>query len=266
MTSEGLKGLVILLKSDKSLLQTRKIRIYQRENLIDLMSFLVPMQYEFINVEDSGFDMTAFTVVMNYLDQSGTVHSEILQRYSHTDPGTGEIEYEDYEDKAGNHTHMIYRLPIDSRLTDVCGDYIINLRLQYVDYAAQTLDASTEPEPRLYQMSTGNTTITVLPIADYYSVVDSDTFSSLLQKIAALENRSEILEQRADAQEDDLEETKANMVDDITLDEDKMYLTNSKGQVGTEIEMNDLGDSIVEHTREGMIKVVTDEDEGNNGV
>ena len=265
MTKDDLLGLVVLMKSDKSLLQTRKIRIYQRESLVDKLTFLIPINYEFINVEDSGFNMENFTVVMNYLDQSGTVHSEILQRYSHTDPGTGEIEYDDYEDKYGNHTHMIYRLPVDSRLTDFCGEYTVNLRLQYVDYVAQTLDSSTEPEPKLYQMSTGNTTIKVLPIADYYSVVSTDTFGSLLQEISALKNRSEILEARADNQEDELEDTKANMVNDITLSEDKLYLQNSKNeQVGTEIEMNDLGDAVAEYTTEGLVKVITDDDESES--
>lgn len=265
MTKEDLLGLVILMKADKSLLQTRKIRIYQRENLVDALSFLIPISYEFINADDSGFDLQNFTVMMNYLDQSGTVHTETLQRYSHTDPSTGIVEYEDYIDKAGNHTHMIYRLPVDSRLTDVCGEYTVNLRLQYVDYAAQTLDSFTEPEPKLYQMSTGNTTIKVLPIADYYSVVSTDTFGSLLQEIAALKNRSEILEARADSQEDELEDTKANMVNDITLSEDKLYLQNSKNeQVGTEIEVNDLGDAVAEYTTKGLVKVITDDDESGS--
>lgn len=272
MTKESMKGYVYLFKQDKSLLATKKIRIYQHENCVDKISFLIPYTYEWINPNDSGFDMSNFTVTLNYLDSAGTVHSEILERYSHTDPSTGEIEYEDYLDQFGNPTHLIYRLTVDSKLTDLVGDYTLNLRLQYVDYEGQIDNPVEEPEAVLYQMSSGYSTITVLGIADYYSIIPADTLSTFIQQIDALKARADILENRADAQEDgledtraDLAETKENMVNDITLDEDKVYLQNSKNeQVGTEIELNDLGDNLAEATTAGLVKVITDDDDSNN--
>lgn len=268
MTNKQMKGLVVLMKNNKSLLQVKRIRIYQRENLVDKVSFLIPLEYEWINATDSGFDMTNFTVILNYLDGAGTVHTEILERYGHYDPVSERYIYEDYQkDENTDPTHMIYRLPVTTKITNLIGDVTMNLKLQYADYTAQTEDPATEPVPLLYQMATGDTTISVLPVVDYYSIISSDTLSEIVQQIDILKARANSLEDRADAQEDDLSETKENMVNDVVLNEDRLILKNSKDeQVGNEIHMNDLGDSLAEYTQEGLVKVITDEEEDPNVV
>ena len=268
MTNKQMKGLVVLMKNNKSLLQVKRIRIYQRENLVDKVSFLIPLEYEWINATDSGFDMTNFTVILNYLDGAGTVHTEILERYGHYDPVSERYIYEDYQkDENTDPTHMIYRLPVTTKITNLIGDVTMNLKLQYADYTAQTEDPATEPVPLLYQMATGDTTISILPVVDYYSIISSDTLSEIVQQIDILKARANTLEDRADAQEDDLSETKENMVNDVVLNEDRLILKNSKDeQVGNEIHMNDLGDSLAEYTQEGLVKVITDEEEDPNVV
>ncbi len=263
MTNKELKGLVILMNNQKQLIQTKRIRIYQREKLVDKLTFLIPMDYEWINVQDSGFNMESFTVMMNYLDSSGTVRLELLERYGHYDAEGHFIGYEDYQkDENSEPSHMIYRIPIDSKLTDLAGDYSISLKLQYVDYSAQTENPDTMPEPQLYQMTTDSAILTVMPVVDYYQILPSDSITMLMEQINALKDRAQELEDRADVQEDGLEETNAKMVDDIVLGDDKLYLKNSLDeQVGVEINLNDLGDSLAEYTSEGLIKVITSDDE-----
>ena len=251
MTKNELYGMVILLKSDKSLIQTKKISIFQRENLVDRLNFLIPFQYE-------GMDIEPFNVTLQYLDVSGTVHAEKLVRLS-----DGQGGYEDYEDADGNKTHMIYRLDVDSKLTLLAGDITIKLTMDYIDYAGQTTSDSDdeeapEPTPVHHVFNSDSTIITVKPIADYYSIVPDESLSLINQKIAELDARQKEIEATAEI----YDKTKADNIQLYISKENQCIRLLSNGKpIGDEIDLQTLGTEISDWNEEGLVRVITDEDE-----
>lgn len=89
---------IIFMNTDKSLIQTKKMTIYQRENLVDKIKFLIPQKYEDLNLEE-------LKVVLKYVDQGNIAHAEYLQK-----------EDALYENM------LSYILPINTSLTRFCGD------------------------------------------------------------------------------------------------------------------------------------------------
>lgn len=251
MTKNELYGMVILLKSDKSLIQTKKISIFQRENLVDRLNFLIPFQYE-------GMDIEPFNATLQYLDVSGTVHAEKLVRLS-----DGQGGYEDYEDADGNKTHMIYRLDVDSKLTLLAGDITIKLTMDYIDYAGQTTSDSDdeeapEPTPVHHVFNSDSTIITVKPIADYYSIVPDESLSLINQKIAELDARQKEIEATAEI----YDQEKADSIELHVDPYNQCIRLMSHGKpIGEEIDLNTLGDEISDWQEAGLVKVITDEDE-----
>ena len=251
MQKADLNGMVILLKSDKSLIQTKKISIFQRERLVDRLNFLVPFQYE-------GMDMEPFNVTLQYLDVAGTVHAEKLVRLS-----DGQGGYEDYEDADGNKTHMIYRLDVTSKLTLLAGDITIKLTMDYVDYEGQTTSNSDdeeapEPTPVHHVFNSDDTIITIKPVADYYSVVPDESLSYINNKIAELDAKQKELEATAEIYDKE-------KADNIILHVDKygqsIYLTSNGHKIGDEIDLNTLGDSLADWTEAGLVKVITEDED-----
>lgn len=244
MTKQELTGLVILMDNQKELIQTKRIRVYQRESLVDHLHFLVPLVYE-------SNDLTQFTVTMQYLDQSGTVHSDALTRLP-----DGQGGYDDYCDADGNPTHMVMCLPIDSKLTMFAGDITIKLTMDYIDYPAQTSSASDdepapEPTPVHYVLNTGSTILPVLPVSDYYSIIPDESLSVINEKIVELDQKQKELEATAEIYD-------AAKADNIKLDADEgtLYLTSHDQQVGDKIDLEDLGNATADDTADGLVTVV----------
>ena len=258
MTKDNLHGYVILFKSTKELVATKRIRIYQREKLADRFEILIPYDLEEFNRQSDEYpDMSQFTCILQYIGVDGTIHAETLQRKK----VDGEIV--DYEDKDGNVTHMIYELPIDTSLTQLSGDLKLKLNLQCIDYEGSTSsesddESAPEPEPKQYVINSDDIIVTVLPVADYYSVVPDQSLSYINQKIAELESKQKELEATAEVYDRD-------KADNIELHIDKyskcLMLTSHGKQVGDVIDLNDLGDAITDWQESGLIKVITDEDE-----
>ena len=258
MTKKDLRGLVVLMKGDKSLVQTKKIRIYQREKLVDMMHFLIPLHYEQWDGSDEEHpDMSVFTVILQYLGADQTIHAETLVRKS-----DGQGGYDDYVDADENPTHMIYELPIDTSLTTQAGDITMKLNLQYIRYEGGTVSdndesEAEEPTPVQYVLNTEDTKITILPVADYYSLVPDESLSVINQKIAELDARQREIEATAEV----YDQSKA---DNIELFIDKynqcIRLTSHGKPIGDEIDLNTLGDAISDWQEAGLIKVITDED------
>ena len=95
----------ILMKNDKSLSKTKVQTIYQGENLVDQLSFLIPLQY-------GDFMLSDFEAKLIYIDPCNYIHSEILN-----------LSDNDYKGM------LQYRLPLDSKLTKYAGD--IKFRLVF---------------------------------------------------------------------------------------------------------------------------------------
>lgn len=251
MTKEELTGLVILLTQEKSLIQTRRIRIYQRESLVDKLKILVPLVYQDISLEP-------YKVTLQYIDVEGTIRSEALIRKTDNEGG-----YDDYEDKAGNKTHMVYILDVNSKLTRYTGELTLKLTLDYVDYESQTAsdsddESAPDPEPIHHVLNTGETKVTVLPVADYYSIVPDESLSLINQKIAELDAKQKEIEATAEIYD---REKADNIELHISKTNQCIRLTSHGIPIGDDIDLNTLGVELSSWTESGLVKVITDEDE-----
>lgn len=208
----------ILMNSDKSLVCTIKTTLYQRDKLVDKLQILIPRTYEDINLSD-------FMAVLKYVDQGNEVHSEILIQ-----------DEELYKD-----SYLRYTLPIDTNLTRFAGDIKLCLTLNKVDME----------EMKEYSLNTGETTITIAPLSDYYSFISDKSLSVIDQKVNELNVKLEAIDKMATT----YDETKA---DNIKLDKDtsEIYLTAHDKQIGDKITINDLGNVIAEETKDGLIPII----------
>lgn len=208
----------ILMNSDKSLVCTIKTILYQRDKLVDKLQILIPQTYEDINLSD-------FTAVLKYVDQGNEVHSEILIQ----------------DEELYKESYLRYTLPIDTNLTRFAGDIKLCLTLNKVDME----------EMKEYSLNTGETTITIASLSDYYSFISDKSLSVIDQKVNELNVKLEAIDKMATT----YDETKA---DNIKLDKDtsEIYLTAHDKQIGDKITINDLGNVIAEETKDGLIPII----------
>lgn len=208
----------ILMNSDKSLVCTIKTTLYQRDKLVDKLQILIPQTYEDINLSD-------FTAVLKYVDQGNEVHSEILIQ----------------DEELYKESYLRYTLPIDTNLTRFAGDIKLCLTLNKVDME----------EMKEYSLNTGETTITIASLSDYYSFISDKSLSVIDQKVNELNVKLEAIDKMATT----YDETKA---DNIKLDKgtSEIYLTAHDKQIGNKITINDLGNVIAEETKDGLIPII----------
>ena len=122
----------VLMDSNKSLITPKKITVYQGENLVDKINFIIPKMY-------NNVDITNFTVSMRYVLPGNVMRVENLTKSSET-----------YND-----THDCYGLPLDNKLTTHAGNIVLSLLISKKD----------EETDQQYQLHTGFLTITVEPEA-----------------------------------------------------------------------------------------------------
>ena len=149
----------IVMQNDKSLRITQKTTLYQREKLVDKIQFLIPPEYEEL-------DLSEFSAVLKYKDQGSVAHMEILTK----DPEL----YNGYTK---------YILPVDTNLTQFAGD--INIRI--------TLSKTDLENKKQYVLHTGETVITILPLSDYYAFVTDESLEPIDQRIGELDAKIEAL-------------------------------------------------------------------------
>ena len=208
----------ILMNSDKSLVCTSRTTLYQRDKLVDKLQILIPQTYEDINLSD-------FTAVLKYVDQGNEVHSEILIQ----------------DEELYKESYLRYTLPIDTNLTRFAGDIKICLTFNKVDME----------EMKEYSLNTGETTITIASLSDYYNFVSDKSLSVIDQKVNELNVKLEAVDKMSTA----YDETKA---DNIKLHKEtsEIYLTAHNKQIGDKIAINDLGNAIAEETKDGLIPII----------
>ena len=185
---------IVVMQKDKSLLATVTTTLYQHENLVDKVFFLFPQNY-------NGLELSECTAVIKYLDQGNVPHTEALQK--------SEELYKD---------HLQYFLPIDSSLTKFAGDVKVRITFSKTDVA----------ENKQYVLNTGEITISIAPLSDYYSIVPDESLEIVDQligkldaKIAATEAIAEIYDKKK--------------ADNITYDENKLQLTSNGEKIGNAI-------------------------------
>lgn len=180
-----------LMMGDKSLVATIKTTLYQREKLVDKIQFLIPQTY-------GDMDLSDWTVTLKYLDQVNTAHSEILTK----DP-------ELYKE------HLKYVLPVDTKLTQYAGDIKVRLTLSKVDMEVRTQ----------YVLHSGEATVTIAPLSDYYKFVSDESLEFVDQLVGNLEAKLEAAEKLAEMYDKE-------KADNLVYEDNELQLTSNGEKIG----------------------------------
>lgn len=127
----------IIMDENKCLSKKNITTLYQGEQLVDKIRFLIPMKY-------GDLDLSKFTVTLKYIDQGNVVHLERLK-----------LSEETY-----NNCMLCYYMPVDTNLTRFAGD--ISMLLTF-DYGGQ------------HTMYSSETTITIRPQKHCFRYVVNDS-------------------------------------------------------------------------------------------
>ena len=142
----------ILMNTDKSLIATNRINIYQRENAVDKIQFLLPQTYEDLNLSE-------FEVVVKYVDQGNVAHSEIL-----------ELQEELYKEK------LQYILPVTTKITQFAGDVKLSV-----------LNVNLDNDEKEEVLHTGETIINVKSVDDIFAFTPKESLETIDKKILELQ-------------------------------------------------------------------------------
>ena len=132
----------VLMDSNKSLITPKKITVYQGENSMDTLRFVIPKSY-------NGKNITDYDVRMDYKLPGNIGRKELLKRKD-----------EDYNDD-----YMCYSLPLNTQITKYAGDVKLSLYIYKVSLF----------ENRKYQLHTGSLYITIKPTDIVYEDIETDT-------------------------------------------------------------------------------------------
>lgn len=191
----------IKMENDKSLIITCKTNIYQKENLVDKIQILCPQFYE-------GIDLSKFTAVIKYVDPVNVPHTEVLNK-----------DDELYKNR------LRYTFPIDSEITKLSGNITLRITFTYVDLS----------EKKQYVLHTGETTLTVLPLTDYYSFIPEESLEVIDQMIGSLDAKIESVKKLAETYD-------LKKADNITYEKNKLQLTSNGDKIGNAISIIGGGD------------------------
>lgn len=148
----------IMMYPDKSLVATNRTTIFQREKLADKIQFLFSQSYGDINTRDC-------MAVLKYVDQGNVAHAEILN-----------MDKELYKDR------IRCVLPIDTDLTRFAGD--IYLRITFIK-----LNTSKGVQEEV--LHSGETSITIAPLSDYYAFVGDESLELIDKTLAEAQAKIE---------------------------------------------------------------------------
>ena len=188
----------ILMDKHKQLVKTVETKLYQREKLTEKLQFLFPKIYNDI-------DLSEFTIILKFIDQQGVSHAEILS-----------------PDDALYKGKIRCTMPIDSGLTKFSGDISIRITFEKIDVENQTQ----------YVLHTGETTITISPLKDYYCFVPDKSLEFVDQLVGNLEAKIEATEKIADI----YDKSKA---DNISYSNNNLQLTANGEKIGDSITLSD---------------------------
>lgn len=184
----------IIMDANKQLVTTIKQVLYQRENLVDKIQILIPQYYQNIDLSD-------WIAVLKYVDQANIPHAETLTKDSDI-----------YKNR------IRFYFPVDTELTKYSGDITIRITLSKIDMNSKTQ----------YVLHTGETTITISPLKDYYSFVPDESLEFVDQLIGNLEAKIEATEKIAE-----IYDTKK--ADNITYEDSRLQLTSNGQRIGDAI-------------------------------
>lgn len=197
----------ILMKDDKSLVATNKVAIHQREKLVDKMQFLLPVVYEDIVIQEC-------IIILKYVDQGNIAHAETLT-----------IDDELYKGK------ISCLLPIDTNLTKFAGDVTLYL---------SCIRINSEDKLQEEVLHSGEITITISPLSDYFTFVSDSSLQAIDQAMAKLEAMNKGLSALVDAQDYTKADNITKSIDGTNI---KIQLTSHNSPIGEAITIGDTGES-----------------------
>lgn len=181
--------LTIKMLSDKSLVITKAINIYQRQSLVDNMQILIPLTY-------SDNDLTKFNATLEYIDPANMAHTEILVK----------------DEELYNDTMIRFTLDMDTKFTYLAGDITMKLTLTYFD----------EGENKKYILKTGELTLKILKLNDYFLYADESSFTTIDNKIMELQAQTDKLAAMAGIYAE-------SVPDDLTIDDTALLQLSANG-------------------------------------
>ena len=184
----------IIMDVNKQLITTINHVLYQREYLVDKVQILIPQFYQDIDLSD-------WIAVLKYVDQANIPHAETLTKDSDI-----------YKNR------IRFYLPVDTELTKYSGDITIRITLTKIDMNSKIQ----------YVLHTGESTITISPLKDYYSFVPDESLEFVDQLIGNLEAKIEATEKIAEIYD-------MKKADNITYEESKLQLTSNGQKIGDAI-------------------------------
>lgn len=185
------------MNKDKTLTQTVREVLLQKEKLVDKLCFILPLQY-------GDIDLTDAVVTLEYTDPANVVHTELLV-----------AEEEIYKE-----TKLRYFMPVDTKLTKLAGD--IELRLTIVKVDISTL--------KQHVLHTFPTTLTVQPLKNLYEIIPDESLNVLDEKLLQLDAKIKAVEMMSEAYS-------AQLPEDLTITGNLLQLSNQEGTIGTGVEV-----------------------------
>ena len=193
-----------LLNKDKSLLATERIKIYQREKLVDKVQFILPQSYEDIDLTNKNV-----SIILKYVDQEGNAQSEFLVK----------------DDELYKDNYVRCELPIDTNITKFAGNITLHLTIIYLDVENQINQV----------MHSSETILTISPLKDMYVNINDKSLEILDQKIIELQASIEA----ANILNESIDKNKA---DDLSYEDNTLQLMSHGKKIGTPQTLDQLNE------------------------
>ena len=193
-----------LLNKDKSLLATERIKIYQREKLVDKVQFILPQSYEEIDLTNKNV-----SIILKYVDQEGNAQSEFLVK----------------DDELYKDNYVRCELPIDTNITKFSGNITLHLTIIYLDVENQINQV----------MHSSETILTISPLKDMYVNINDKSLEILDQKIIELQASIEA----ANILNESIDKNKA---DDLSYEDNTLQLMSNGKKIGTPQTLDQLNE------------------------
>lgn len=208
----------VLVNNDNSMIVTVPERIMQHSKNVHVITIFVPQTY-------GGYDMSEFAAYIEIVPPNQKYRSIHLDA-TETSRKEGYIQYD---------------FDVTSDLTVFSGN--ISMEMTFVK--------TDEDTYKTYIRHTTSCSLPVTPIEKWSELIIDDALTDLDQRIALIEQGIKVASNLAD----NINATKA---DNIKLDKEtsELYLTANDKQIGDKITINELGDTLAEQTKDGLIPII----------
>lgn len=222
----------ILLKSDKSLVASKKVTIYQNDELVDSLCFLVPNSFG-----DDKLELSKAIAVLTYKDPGNVVHQEYLGTVDNN--YKSKLEPEEIRELGGidPDAYTKYILPVNSNLTKFAGEIALSMTFVIANLADETSRVL---------MHTGELYVTISPLTNQYAMADLSSFDGIATAIAGLTDRVN----------EGFEDVDSRIPDDLQK-EDSIIKLSVKGEpIGEGVEVFD-GNEAIDGSSDGITDLDT---------